>query len=187
MNTIHAPSGSATNVASFFRDGRTAPIDNSGRSGGRLIRFRCLIERWGRRMASRRGYRRESWELAVAFVEKVLRGKGISVTRGPGHYPRLIASEGSRKVVIECHGEEGRGPRHWGARLAQRDADKKDLYGVWVILGEARRPLYSDILPVKEALKRLDKSRTWCVMGGDVGFRNRWDLLGFPSLGTKPS
>jgi hypothetical protein len=137
-------------------------------------------------MASRRAYRRESWELAVAFVEKVLRGKGISVTRGPGQYPRLIATDGSRKVLIECHGEEGEGPRHWGARLNQKEVDREGLFGIWVVLSEARTPLYSDILPAAEAIKRLDKSRNWCRIGGDVGFRDRWDLLGFPSLGTVP-
>jgi hypothetical protein len=146
------------------------------------MHVRRVIEQRGERM----GFRRQSWELAVAHVEKVLRGRGISVTRERGHYPRLMASDGSRKIVIECHGEEGGGPRHWGARLAARDTDRKDLYAVWVVLGKARTPLYSDILPATEALKRLDESGTWCKVGGDVGFRNRWDLLGFPSLGPEP-
>lgn len=122
----------------------------------------------------------------MAHVEKVLRGKGISVVRGNGHYPRLIASDGSRKVEIECHGEEGRGPRHFGARVAAEDPGRRDLYAIWVVLGKARTPLYSDVLPAGEALKRLDKSRRWCVVGEDVGFRNRWDLLGFPSLRAEP-
>jgi hypothetical protein len=128
------------------------------------------------------GFRRESWERAVAYVERVLRAKKISVTRGRGHYPWLIASDGPRRVEIECHGEEGRGPRHLGARLTPRDG----LYAIWVHLGERGRPVYSDILPATEAIKRLDKRRTWCPVGEDIGFRNRWDILGFPSLGAEP-
>lgn len=130
--------------------------------------------------------RRESWELAAAHIESVLREKGISVARVHGHYARLIASDGSKKVEIECHGEEGEGPRHGGAHLTERDAGRRDLFAIWVHLGEARTPLYSDILPAQEALKRLDKSKTWCAIGDDVAFRNRWDLLGFPSLGAEP-
>ena len=126
--------------------------------------------------------RHESWELAVAYVEKTLRAKGITVTRGHGHYPRLFATDGSRKIEIECHGEEGGGPRHLGAQLAEHDSGRTDLFAIWVILNEAREPVYSDILPAGEAIQRLDKSKQFCVIGGDVGFRNRWDLLGFPSL-----
>jgi len=118
----------------------------------------------------------------MAHVEKVLRRRGISVTRGHGHYPWLIASDGSRRVEIECHGEEGRGPRHGGARLEPRAG----LYAIWVHLGKARTPVYSDILPAAEAIKRLDASRSWCAVGEDIGFRNRWDLLGLPSLAADP-
>ena len=128
------------------------------------------------------GLRRESWERAIAHVERVLRGSKISVTRGRGHYPWLIASDGSRRVEIECHGEEGRGPRHLGPRLEPRAG----LYAIWVHLGEGGTPVYSDILPAPEAVKRLDKESAWCAVGGDIGFRNRWDLLGFPSLRAEP-